>query len=284
MRFMIFGAGFSARAFAKQSDALIYGTTRSESKFPALAEAGIKPLLFSQPTASTDLLDQLSETTHLIISIAPDGNGDCVLNQPALLAAMKKLEWIGYLSTIGVYGDHQGQWIDENAICRPALPRNQMRLNVETEWIQFAKPRDIPIAILRLAGIYGPGRNAFIKLQQGKAHRIIKPGQVFNRIHSDDIAGVIDQFAKARQSGIFNLSDNEPAPPQDVISYAAHLMGVEAPEEIPFEEAQLSEMARSFYGDNKKISNQKLLKTGYRLKHPDYRTALDTMWLTDNWQ
>lgn len=284
MRFMIFGAGFSARAFAKQSDALIYGTTRSEGKFHALAEAGIKPLLFSQPTASTDLLDQLSETTHLIISIAPDGNGDCVLNQPALLAAMKKLEWIGYLSTIGVYGDHQGQWIDEDAICRPALPRNQMRLNVETEWIQFAKPRDIPIAILRLAGIYGPGRNAFIKLQQGKAHRIIKPGQVFNRIHSDDIAGVIDQFAKARQSGIFNLSDNEPAPPQDVISYAAHLMGVEAPEEIPFEEAQLSEMARSFYGDNKKISNKKLLKTGYRSKHPDYRTALDTMWLTDNWQ
>lgn len=283
MRFLIFGAGYSAQAFAQHYQSDIYGTTRNKDRFTTLEKAGIKPLLFPNDEENRTLKEKLYDTTHLVISIAPDADGDIILKHQGLLDSMPHLQWIGYLSTIGVYGDHQGKWIDETATCNPSLKRNFMRLQAEAAWKQLAEHYNIPIAILRLGGIYGPHRNVFVKLQNGKAQRIVKTNQVFNRIHVDDIAGVIHTFANSKQDGLFNIVDNEPAPPQDVIAYAANLMGVEVPPEIPFEKADMSEMARTFYGDNKRILNQKLLETGYTLKQPDYRTALKSMWQSGDW-
>lgn len=284
MRFLIFGAGYSARAFAQKSHVEIAGTTRTKDHFSSLEKVGITPLLFPSNDEDSDLIGQLQQTTHLVISIAPDEHGDIVLRDKILSSKMPRLEWICYLSTIGVYGNHNGEWIDETADCNPSLVRNKMRLIAEKNWEAFAAHLNVPIATLRLGGIYGPGRNIFLKLQQNKAQRIIKKGQVFNRVHVDDIAGVIDKFSQTRQDGLFNVVDNTPCPPQDIITYAAKLMGINPPPEIPFEQAEMSKIARTFYSDNKKILNHKLLKTGYKLKQPDYRTALNTMWSSGSWQ
>ncbi len=177
---------------------------------------------------------------------------------------MPNLRWIGYLSTIGVYGNHDGAWIDETAECKPRAGRSDNRREAEKEWEALAAKRGVPLAILRLSGIYGPGRNAFVNLANGTARRLIKPGQVFNRIHVDDIAGSLAHLARHETGGIFNVTDDEPAPPQDVVAYAAERMGVALPPEIPFETAELTPMARSFYGENKRVSNAKLKATGYR--------------------
>lgn len=286
MQFMMLGAGYSAQAFGLnygiKFSGKIYGTTRSVKNFAALQHAHIKPLVFAPDSLSAEFYDALATTTHLVISVAPhQGNGkpsDAVLDSPEILAHMPKLEWIGYLSTIGVYGNHNGAWIDESAACHPSLQRNEKRLAVEKIWQNYGQQRKLAVAILRLGGIYGPARNAFVKLREGNTKLIIKPGQVFNRIHVDDIAGVINAFAQNLTNGVFNVVDNEPAPPQDVIRYAAKLMGIEELTEIPFEKAEMSPMARSFYGDNKRILNHKLLNQGYSLKYPNYRIALDHMW------
>lgn len=283
MRFMIFGAGYTAKAFALAFGGDVYGTTRTKENFKTLEAAGIKPLVFPAQTMDDRFLDALSSTTHLVLSIAPTESGDSVLNHCEILSHMTKLEWVCYLSTIGVYGDHQGAWIDEEANCHPSLQRNAMRLEVEKQWQDFAARRALPIALLRLGGIYGPSRNVFVKMKNGTARTIIKPGQVFNRIHVADIGAIIHAFARKKTTGIYNIVDNEPAPPQDIIRYAAKLMGKEPPAEIPFDKAEMSAMARSFYSDNKRILNHKLLKTGYHLKYPHYRAALDDMWTNNVW-
>jgi len=283
MNFFIFGAGYSGRAFAMTRPAPVYGTTREATQFDMLNAANASPLLFNGESPGALLAAALEKTTHLIISIPPDERGDPVLAMPALRQMLPDLQWICYLSTVGVYGDHGGRWIDETAPCRATLPRNRKRIDVEKDWQRFADTHTVPLAILRLAGIYGPGRNAFVKLQQGKAHRIIKPGQVFNRIHVADIAGAINHLAATRQGGIFNICDHEPAPPQDVIIFAAGLMGIKPPPEIPLGKAALSPTARSFYSDNKRISNELLIKTGYHPVHPDYRQALTDMWQSRHW-
>lgn len=291
MQFMMLGAGYTAQAFGLNYGAKfsgkIFGTTRSRQNFAALKKAHIKPLVFDPDHLNDEFFDALATTTHLVISIAPDGRegkpADAVLDCPEILAHMGKLQWIGYLSTIGVYGNHNGAWIDESAACHPSLPRNEKRLAVEKIWQNYGQQRKLAVAILRLGGIYGPARNAFVKLRAGNTKLIIKPGQVFNRIHVDDIAGVINAFAQNLTNGVFNIVDNEPAPPQDVMRYAAKLMGIEKLTEIPFEKADLTPMARSFYGDNKRILNHKLLKQGYSLKYPNYRIALDHMWMENLW-
>lgn len=291
MQFMMLGAGYSAQAFGlgygKKFSGKIYGTTRSPENFATLQKAHIKPLVLDFKNFSDEFFDALATTTHLVISIAPrQGNGkasDAVLDSPVIFAHMPKLEWIGYLSTIGVYGNHNGEWIDESAACHPSLQRNEKRLEVEKIWQEYGRQNKLAVAILRLGGIYGPSRNAFVKLRDGNKKLVIKPGQVFNRIHVDDIAGVINAFAQKSTNGIFNIVDNEPAPPQDVIRYAAELMGIKDLTEIPFEKAALSPMARSFYGDNKRILNHKLLKQGYSLKYLNYRVALDHMWMENLW-
>ncbi|RWM97692.1 MAG: SDR family oxidoreductase [Mesorhizobium sp.] len=286
-RFFIFGAGYSGKGFARANEdgAPILGTTRSPEKFEVLRQAGINPSSFDG-SLTAEISDALRHTTHLIISVAPDEAGDPVLNAvgEAIWDKMPALQWIGYLSTVGVYGDHGGAWVDESAECRPVSKRSVMRVAAEQEWLALGREIGKPIAILRLSGIYGPGRNALANLEDGTARRLVKPGQVFNRVHCDDIAGALWHLADSNRGGIFNVTDDEPAPPQDVVAYAAGLMGVEAPPEIPFETAQLSPMARSFYGENKRVANAAIKAAGYSFRFPNYRVALERMWADGNWR
>ncbi|WP_027169609.1 SDR family oxidoreductase [Mesorhizobium sp. WSM3224] len=286
-RFLIFGAGYSGKAFARANErrAPVFGTTRAPEKFEALRSAGIEPLQFDG-ALSPELSDALARTTHLIVSIAPDEAGDPVLNVAGetIRNKMPALEWIGYLSTVGVYGDHGGAWVDETSDCRPVSERSVMRVAAEREWLTLGRELGKPVAILRLSGIYGPGRNALANLEDGTARRLVKPGQVFNRIHCDDIAGALRLLADNNLGGIFNVTDDEPAPPQDVVADAAGLMGVEPPPEIAFETAQLSPMARSFYGENKRVANNAIKAAGYRFRFPNYRVALERMWAEGNWR
>lgn len=282
----IFGAGYSARAFAGlcPKDVAMFGTTRSEENFGLLRKAGISPLLFDG-TLTPAIGQALAGATHLVVSVAPGEAGDPVLNAGRDLIAgqMPALRWIGYLSTVGVYGDHGGAWVDEETPCRPVSRRSVLRVEAERQWLELGEAIGCPVAVLRLAGIYGPGRNAFINLRDGTARRLIKPGQVFNRIHVADIAGALAHLAGHGKGGIFNVADDEPAPPQDVVAFAAGLMGVAPPPEIPFEEAELTPMARSFYGENKRVSNAALKAAGYRFRFPDYRAALRALWDDGNW-
>ncbi|MDX8432363.1 SDR family oxidoreductase [Mesorhizobium sp. M4B.F.Ca.ET.215.01.1.1] len=285
-QFFVFGAGYSGKAFARASrdGVTIRGTTRSPEKFAVLGQAGIAPLRFDG-ALTAEIGEALKTTTHLIVSVAPEEAGDPVLGAAReAIAAMPALEWIAYLSTVGVYGDHGGGWVDERAECRPVSKRSVMRVAAEQEWLKLGQEIGRPVAILRLSGIYGPGRNALVNLADGTARRLVKPGQVFNRIHCDDIAGALWHLAGKNSGGIFNVTDDEPAPPQDVVAYAAGLMGVEPPPEIAFETAQLSPMARSFYGENKRVSNAAIKAAGYRFAFPDYRSALDQMWADGSWR
>ncbi|WP_315925786.1 SDR family oxidoreductase [Mesorhizobium sp. SP-1A] len=282
----IFGAGYSAKAFARTNTdfGAFAGTTRTAKKFDSLRADAIRPLLFGG--ASTPEIEAaLAETTHLVVSIAPDDAGDPVLNvaKETIRDRMPRLEWIGYLSTVGVYGDQGGNWVDEASECRPVSRRSALRLDAEREWQALAHEAGRPLAILRLSGIYGPGRNAFVNLANGTARRLVKPGQVFNRIHRDDIAGALRHLAERKRGGIYNVTDDMPSPPQDVVAYAASLMGIEPPPETDFATAQLSPMARSFYGENKRVSNAALKAAGYALRFPDYRAALGHMWAEGDW-
>ena len=282
----IFGAGYSGKAFARanRDAAVILGTTRSDEKFDALRQAGIAPLLFDGALTG-EIGEALAKTTHLVISVAPEEAGDPVLNAAReAIAGMPAVEWIGYLSTVGVYGDHGGAWVNEKTTCRPVSKRSVMRVEAEQAWLKLGEEIGRPVAILRLSGIYGPGRNALVNLESGTARRLVKPDQVFNRIHCDDIAGALWRLVEGNTGGIFNVTDDEPAPPQDVVAYAASLMGVEPPPEIPFDTAQLSPMARSFYGENKRVANAAIKAAGYSLRFPDYRAAFDHMWASGDWR
>jgi len=289
MKMMIFGAGFSGLAIARElagECGFAGGTTRGPARFAALQEAGLKPFIYEGGTPSEDLGAALSEITHLVMSISPDASGDPLLEAFAagLRRPMPKLEWIGYLSTVGVYGDHGGDWVDEETPCRPVSRRSVARLAAEDGWTRLATEAGVPLAIIRLSGIYGPGRNALKTLDEGKARRLIKPGQVFNRIHVADIGGATALLARERLGGIYNVTDNMPAPPQDVVSRAAQVMGVEPPEETDFGIADLSPMARSFYGENKRVSNAKIKATGYDFRYPDYNAGLDALYADGSWQ
>jgi nucleoside-diphosphate-sugar epimerase len=289
MQIFLFGAGYSARAFARAIDGnadFIGGTTRESAKLAALKQDGITPYLFHGTHASQEIVDVLASVTHLVISTSPGQSGDPVLAQfsDTIRLGMPKLQWIGYLSTVGVYGDHGGAWVDETTECHPVSARSVERVEAEQGWQELANERGVPLAILRLAGIYGPGRNAFTNLANGKARRLNKTGQVFNRIHVDDIAGALTFLSTRNEAGIFNITDDEPAPPQDVVAYAAELMGVEPPEESDFETAPLTPMARSFYGENKRVSNKRIKALGFIFRYPDYGTAFSTMWRDGSWR
>lgn len=286
-KIFIFGAGYSGKAFARMrlQGVRIAGTTRSADKFAGLEAADIEAFVFDGQL-TPEVRAQLAATTHLVVSAAPGDDGDPVLNaaREAIAHGMPLLRWIGYLSTVGVYGDHGGAWIDETATCRPKPGRSSMRLAAEQAWHELGEAIGRPVAILRLSGIYGPGRNAFVNLQSGTAKRLVKQGQVFNRIHVDDISGALWFLADGDYGGVFNVTDDEPAPPQDVVAYAADLMSVAPPPEIPFETAQLSPMARSFYGENKRVANTAIKALGYGFRLPNYRTALDSMWADGSWR
>jgi nucleoside-diphosphate-sugar epimerase len=288
MRVFVFGAGYSGKAFAAArpgAEIRIAGTTRSAERLSEVEAAGAVPLLFDGKAVPDDVRRELADTTHLVISTAPDEAGDPVLaaGRQVIAERMPRLEWIGYLSTVGVFGDHQGAWIDETAECRPVSARSRRRVEAEWEWLALGNRIGVPVAVLRLSGIYGPGRNALVNLRDGTARRLVKKDQVFNRIHVADIAGALWHLAGRKLGGVYNVTDDLPAPPQDVVAYAAELMGVEPPPEIAFEEAELSPMARSFYGENKRVSNALIRSAGYRFLFPDYRAALSAMWAVGSW-
>ncbi len=283
MRLLVLGPGYAAGAVIatlRPQAEWIGATARSEEAAASLAAAGIAALPFDGRTASPELAEGIRKATHLLVSIPPGQTGDPVLAcHAADLGAVSRLRSAVYLSTVGVYGDHGGGWVDETTPPRPVSVRSLQRLAAEEAWRGLADRARFPLAILRLAGIYGPGRSAIDNLRDGTARRIIKPGQVFNRIHVDDIAGAVASAFALRADGIFNVADDEPAPPQEVVAFAAALMGVAPPPEAPFETAVLSPMARSFYGENKRVRNERLKRDlGVELRHSTYREGLAAIW------
>lgn len=276
----VFGLGYSARALAADLMAqgwTVRGTTRSIENQAGFARQGIEALLFDSetPLADTGVLDGV---THLLASVPPGPEGDPVLRHHGadLAARAGQIVWAGYLSTTGVYGDRGGDWVDETATPSPATERGQRRVDAEDGWCGLWRTAHLPVHLFRLAGIYGPGRNALETVRQGKARRIVKPGQVFSRTHVSDIAAVLAaSIAQPNPGAAYNVCDDDPAPPQDVILHACELLGVDPPPEIPFEDAELSDMARSFYAESKKVSNTRIKEElGVRLAYPDYRAGL----------
>ncbi|WP_102109408.1 SDR family oxidoreductase [Oceaniglobus roseus] len=274
-----FGHGYSARALAAlllPEGWRITGTTRSADKAEEIAATGVTPLVWPGNAIAPDL----ATATHLLVSAGPDENGDPVLAdagaRAAIAAAAPHLGWVGYLSTTGVYGDHQGGWVDETTPLTPSTRRGQHRVRAEGQWQALAEESGLPLHIFRLAGIYGPGRGPFSKVLNGTARRIVKEGQVFSRIHVEDIARVLAaSIARPDPGAIYNVCDDDPAPPQDVIAHAAELLGLPLPEEVDFETAEMSPMARSFYAESKKVDNTRIKRDlGVTLKYPDYRSGL----------
>ena len=278
MNVLILGCGYSGRAIGERlalAGASVRGTNRSDAHADALRVRGIEPLTFDGEHESEAVNDALADATHLIVSIAPGRAGDpaIALHGEAIKAA-SKLEWIAYLSTVGVYGDHDGAWVDEDTIPKPVSQRSRERVEAENLWMTLALERKCPITVMRLSGIYGPGRSPLDQVREGRARRLVKPGQVFNRIHVDDIAGAIELASRSTTNAVLNVTDDEPAPPQDVVAYAAELLGVEPPPSQDFDTADLTPMARSFYGETKRVSNARLKGMGYELRYPTYREGL----------
>ncbi|OWV69868.1 NAD(P)-dependent oxidoreductase [Rhizobium sp. N122] len=288
MHAMIFGCGYSGTAIAKAfagDGVRISGTTRSADKIEALRRNGIEAFLFDGETMEDGLRRALADVTHLVQSIAP-GKADPLLRLLGGDGASLPpgLEWIGYLSTVGVYGDHKGAWINEETPCVPVSGRSKERLEAEEGWLAMGRERGVPAAVLRLSGIYGPGRNAFCNLEKGTARRLIKKDQVFNRIRVEDIGAATRFLSDQRLGGIYNITDDRPSPPQDVIVEAARLMGVEPPPEQAFETTELTPMARSFYGENKRVSNAKLKAAGFEFSFPNYPMSLAQLWQDGRWR
>jgi nucleoside-diphosphate-sugar epimerase len=238
----------------------------------------LRALVFDGHNATPELTSAIGEADDVLVSVPPKDNGDPVFDVLAdVLAAAKHLRSIVYLSTVGVYGDQGGDWVDEQTPTRPDLERGRERLAAERAWQDFGARRGIAVAILRLAGIYGPGQNALVQIARGKARRIVKPGQVFNRIHVGDIGQAIDAAFTREATGIFNLADDEPAPAGDPIVFAAQLMGRQPPPEIAFEDTapSMSPMALSFWQDCRRVKNDKLKQElGVTLRYPTYREGL----------
>ncbi|MGD9479963.1 SDR family oxidoreductase [Shinella sp. G-2] len=286
---LILGAGFSGKAIGdvfRGAGFTISGTTRSAEKAEALRTLGIAPIVYDGGTISDTLAADMAGATHVVQSIAPGKDGDPLFRagMPALSGLMPRLEWAGYLSTVGVYGDHKGSWVDEDTVLNPVSARSVERVEAENHWLDYGKASALPVAVLRLAGIYGPGRNALRNMEEGSARRLIKKDQVFNRIRVEDIGRSALFLAENHLGGVWNITDDEPGPPQDVVAEAARLMDLPTPPDIPFETAELSPMARSFYGENKRVSNAKLKAAGFEFRFPNYRQSLAELKASGRWR
>lgn len=271
------GHGFSSRALARRlvpRGWRVIGTTRSAEKAEALADEGVEGVVWP----GSDLSGALGEATHLLSSVSPGEDGDPVLNALGddIAKVAGRLEWAGYLSTTGVYGDHEGDWVTEDSPLEPSTERGHRRVVAEAAWAGIP---DLPLHIFRLAGIYGPGRGPFEKVRKGTARRIIKQGQVFSRTHVEDIAQVLEASIRRPNPGAaYNVCDDDPAPPQDVIGYAAELLGVPMPPAVNFEDAEMSPMARSFYAESKRVDNSRIKdELGVELIYPDYKAGLTAL-------
>lgn len=270
------GHGYSADALARRlipQGWTVIGTTRHPDKARRLQASGIEPVLWPG-----DLGPALVRATHILASAAPDAAGD-----PFLMAypklAQASVAWVGYLSTTGVYGDHQGGWVDETTPLTPVSARGAQRVLAESQW----QATGLPVHMFRLAGIYGPGRGPFEKVRDGTARRILKPGQFFSRTHVEDIAQVLEaSIARPNPGAAYNVCDDEPAPPEDVLSHAAALLGLPEPPGIPYDEAEMTPMARSFYAESKRVRNDRIKdELGVRLLYPTYREGLAALMATD---
>ena len=264
------GHGYSAQALSRRLIPLgwrVIGTTRSVDKAARLAAMGVEALIWPG-----DISAALGEATHLLTSVAPDGAGDPVLRALGAEIAAAGLGWVGYLSTTAVYGHHNGDWVDEETPLAPTTARGAARVRAEVEWAGLG----LPLHIFRLAGIYGPGRGPFEKVRDGTARRILKPGQVFSRVHVEDIAAVLEaSLLRPNPGAVYNVCDDDPASAEDVLSLAASLLGLPAPPMVLYEEAEMTALARSFYAENKRVRNGRIKTAlGVALRYPTYREGL----------
>ena len=279
MNLFCFGLGYCADYLSAKlikQGWQVSATCRTSEKAAVLEASGIRPVLLSGKKVT---VTDLGKADHILISAPPEQDGsDPVLNfaEAALAALQDQIKWVGYLSTTGVYGDHQGAWIDEETPAGLLSERGQRRVAAEAQWATTG----LPMHYFRLAGIYGPGRNSLRALQNGTARRVVKQGQVFSRIHLADITRILEaSMANPNAGRAYSVCDDTPAPPQDVVTYAAELMGVSPPALQDFATAELSPMARSFYGENKRIRNNRIKEElGVSLEYPDYRAGLSALW------
>ena len=264
------GHGYSAQAVGAAVLARggrVIGTTRSAARAAAIRQTGVEPLLWPG-----ELGPALGQATHVLCSAAPDAGGDPFLAVARDRIAASRAGWVGYLSTTAVYGDHRGGWVDEDTPVNPGSARAVQRVLAERQW----QATGLPVHIFRLAGIYGPGRGPFQKLRDGTARRILKPGQVFSRIHVEDIVQVVlASMDRGGPGGVYNVCDDDPAPPEDVLSHAAALLGLPEPPGVPYDEAAMTPMARSFYAESKRVRNRRIKDDlGVVLRYPGYREGL----------
>jgi nucleoside-diphosphate-sugar epimerase len=280
MKLLVFGLGFTGRRFAERARdrfATVRATvTETAAAARVAAETGFTVRAFGPHADDPRIADDLADTDVLLVSAPPGESGDPVLARYADAIAASRIGWIGYLSTIGVYGDQSGAWIDESTPAAPRSARSKIRVEAEAAWLALGAARGKAVQIFRLSGIYGPGRNPIVKLREGRSQRIVKAGQVFNRIHVDDIATtLLASIDRPRPGAIYNVTDDEPTAPQTVTEHAAALTGLPLPPEIDFETAELSPMARSFYGENKRVRNRLIREElGVDLAYPTYREGL----------
>jgi nucleoside-diphosphate-sugar epimerase len=277
-----FGLGYTGFELAVNLRKLgwsVSGTTRDQSSQSRLKSSGFKVYTFDGTQPLPDAV--FDGVSHILLSIPPGEDGDPAFNQHGkdLVARVSKLKWVGYLSTTGVYGDRQGGWVDETSDLTPSTRRGEKRLAAEQKWLELYRQSGLPVHLFRLAGIYGPGSNQLEKVADGKARRRVKQGQVFSRIHLDDIIGILLASMENPNPGTaYNVCDDEAVPPQDVVTYAAQLLGMKPPPEIPFDPENMTPMGRSFFAESKQVSNQKIKdELGYRLKYPTYREGLKAL-------
>lgn len=287
-RLFCFGYSFSARALVRRlghDQWSVAATCRTAEKAAELVAQGIDAAVMSDGAADDKADDDavrqaLAGATHVLVSIPPGEAGDPALAKfGEYLATSDTLRWLAYLSTTGVYGDTGGAWVDEDAPLNAGNARSIRRIEAERGWLDLGRDNDLTVQVFRLAGIYGPGRSAIDQLRAGTARRIVKPGQVFSRIHVDDIANVLAaSIARPEAGAIYNVCDNEPAPNPDVVAHAADLLGMEPPPAIAIEDAELSPMAASFYAENRRVRNTRLKSDlGVTLAYPTYREGLSAI-------
>ncbi|MBT4897476.1 MAG: SDR family oxidoreductase [Nitrospina sp.] len=280
-RLFCFGLGFSSLALAESllpKGWHVSGTCRGSDRQDAIKVNNT--FLFDGSCATPEISKAISSATHLLITIPPQLSGDVVLeNCSEEISKASHLQWIGYISSTGVYGDAQGEWVDESSPLRGSTDLNRRRVEAESAWLKLGQDHGLPVMIFRCVCIYGPGRNLLVSVQQGRARRIDKPGLVFSRIHAEDLVQTLTASMKKPQPGeIYNVSDDCPCPPAEAVKYAFDLLGVEPPPLIPYEKADLSPTAKGFYNTNKRISNKKIKEElGVKLCYPDYRSGLKAL-------
>ena len=277
-----FGMGYSALHLARHLSArgwTVSGTSQSEQSCQIIRRKGFDCTRFDDDHPLDPSV--LDAATHILVSIPPGENGDRVWRAHCddLAARAGQIEWLGYLSTTGVYGDRQGGWCDETSPLSPSTRRGEKRVAAEGQWMELYARAGLAVHIFRLAGIYGPGSSQLEKVAAGTARRRVKPGQVFSRIHVEDLAGALMASISKPQAGrVYNLCDDEAVPPQDVVAYAASLLGVEPPPEIPFDPETMTPMGLSFFAESKRVSNRRMKdELGYELKYPTYREGLKAL-------